>query len=52
MKEFKDAGRMPAVRESIKRTKAVNWLVENAKVTEVDEVAERRAKRAEEKDGE
>ena len=52
MKEFKDAGRMPAVRESIKRTKAVNWLVENAKVTEVDEVAERRAKRDEEKDGE
>ena len=36
---------MPAVRESIKRTKAVDWLVENAKVNIVDEVAERRAAR-------
>lgn len=45
LKEFKEAGRMPAVRESIKRTKAVDWLVENAKVNIVDEVAERRAAR-------
>lgn len=46
IKEFKEAGRMPAVRETIKRSKAVQWLVDNAKVNEVDEVAERRAKRA------
>ena len=45
IKEFTEAGRMPAVRETIKRTKAVEWLVENVKVTEVDEVAERRAKK-------
>ncbi len=30
---------MPAVRVSISRSKAVDWLVENAKVTEVDEAA-------------
>ncbi|WP_293673845.1 trigger factor [uncultured Parolsenella sp.] len=52
MKEFKDAGRMPAVRETVKRSKAVNWLVENAKVTEVDEIAERRAAREAAKDAE
>lgn len=45
MKEFAEAGRMPAVRESIKRSKALDWLLENAKVNIVDEVAERRAKR-------
>lgn len=45
MKEFTEAGRMPAVRESIKRSKALDWLLENAKVNIVDEVAERRAKR-------
>ena len=45
IKEFTEAGRMPAVRETVKRSKAVDWLVENAKVTEVDEVAERRAKK-------
>ena len=33
-------GRMPAVRDSIRRSKAVDWLVENAKVTEVDEYAQ------------
>jgi trigger factor len=43
MKEFLDEGRMPAVRESIRRTKAVQWLVENANVNIVDEVAERNA---------
>lgn len=52
MKEFKDAGRMPAVRETVKRSKAVNWLVENARVTEVDEIAERRAAREAAKDAE
>jgi hypothetical protein len=42
--EFTESGQMPAVRESIRRTKAVKWLVENATVTEVDEIAEARAK--------
>lgn len=41
-KQFKDEGRLPAVRESIKRTKAVDWLVENAQVTVVDEIAQQR----------
>ncbi len=45
IKEFTEAGRMPAVRETIKRSKAVDWLLENAKVNIVDEVAERRAAR-------
>lgn len=40
--EFKEDGRMPAVRQSIRRTKAVNWLVDNAEVTEVDEAAKAR----------
>ena len=54
-KEFEDAGvedveaskasfvadgRMPAVRDSIRRSKAVDWLVDNAKVTIVDEYAQ------------
>lgn len=42
MAEFRTEGRMPAVRESIRRTKAVEWLVENADVTIVDEVARSR----------
>ncbi len=37
--EFIADGRMPAVRESIRRSKAVDHLVENAKVTVVDETA-------------
>ncbi|MBQ9317812.1 MAG: trigger factor [Atopobiaceae bacterium] len=41
MEEFRKDGRISAIRESIRRTKAVQWLVENANVTEVDEVAER-----------
>ena len=32
-------GRMPAIRDSIRRSKACDWLVENAHVTEVDESA-------------
>lgn len=32
-------GRMPAIRDSIRRSKACDWLVENAQVTEVDESA-------------
>lgn len=40
-KSFVEQGRMPAIRESIKRTKALKWLVDNAKVTEVDEAAKK-----------
>ena len=43
LKEFREAGRLPAVREALLRNKALNWLVENATVTEVDEAAQRRA---------
>ena len=46
--EFISDGRMPAIRQSVRRSKAVNWLVEHAEVTEVDEVAEARAQHAEE----
>lgn len=48
MADFLREGRLPAVRESIRRTKAVEWLVQNAQVNVVDEVAERRAKEAQE----
>lgn len=41
--QFMADGRMPAVRDSIRRSKAVDWLVENAKVTEVDEYAKKDA---------
>ncbi len=41
--QFRKAGNLPAVRESIRRTKALKWLTENAPVNYVDEVAERRA---------
>ena len=44
-KQFIAEGRMPAVRDSIRRSKAVDQLVADAKVTEVDEFA----KAAEEK---
>ena len=37
--QFLADGRMPAVRDSIRRSKAVDWLVDNAQVTEVDEFA-------------
>ena len=39
--QFIAEGRMPAVRDSIRRSKAVDHLVENAKVTEVDEYAKK-----------
>lgn len=41
--EWRGEGRLPAIRDSIRRTKALDWLVENAKVNVVDEVAERAA---------
>ena len=37
--QFLADGRMPAIRDSIRRSKAVDHLVENDKVTEVDEAA-------------
>ena len=43
IEEFRGDGRLSAIRESIRRSKAVQWLVENANVTEVDEVAQRQA---------
>lgn len=45
--QFLAEGRMPAVRDSIRRAKAVEWLVENAQVTEVDEVARAAEEQAE-----
>lgn len=44
IEEFKKSGQLPAIRESIRRSKAVDWMVENAPVTVVDEIAEARAK--------
>ncbi|RVU98242.1 trigger factor [Coriobacteriales bacterium OH1046] len=41
--EWTSGGRIPAIRESIRRTKALSWLVENAEVEIVDEVGERAA---------
>ncbi|HIZ46663.1 MAG TPA: trigger factor [Candidatus Olsenella pullistercoris] len=43
VEQWRGEGRLPAIRDSIRRTKALDWLVENAKVTIVDEVAERAA---------
>ncbi len=43
MKEFRDTGRLPAVREAMLRSKALEWLVEHVTVTEVDEAAQRRS---------
>ena len=50
MRDFLNEGRLPAVRESIRRTKALAWLVENADVNIVDEVAERRAEQEDEQE--
>jgi len=36
MKKFVDDGRMPAVRDALRRTKALQWLSENAVVNYVD----------------
>ena len=38
--QFTADGRIPAVRDSIRRSKACDWLVEHAEVTEVDETAQ------------
>lgn len=39
-KSWEDNGRMSELREAIRRRKATQWLVENAKVTEVETTAE------------
>ena len=52
VKQWKKEGRLPAIRDSIKRTKALDWLVENAKVTVKDEVAERAAEAEKAEDAE
>ena len=46
VEQWRSEGRLPAIRDSIRRTKALDWLVENAKVNIVDEVAERAAQAA------
>ena len=46
IEQFRSEGRLPGIRESIKRTKAVDWLVENATVTIEDESAEEPAEAA------
>lgn len=43
IEDFRKQGRLPGIRESIKRTKAVDWLAETAEVTVKDEIAERNA---------
>lgn len=48
IEEFRNDGRLSAIRESIRRSKALQWLTENANVTEVDEVAQRRDAAAQE----
>lgn len=40
IEQWRSDGRLPAIRDSIRRTKALDWLVENAQVTIVDEAAE------------
>lgn len=42
LEEFVRSGRVPAIKEAIKRQRALKWLVDNAQVTEVDEIAEKR----------
>lgn len=42
MDEFLKTGRIPSIKEAIKRQRALKWLVDNANVTEVDEIAEKR----------
>mgnify|MGYP000472563289 FL=1 len=39
VKQWREEGRLPAIRDSIRRSKACDWLVETAVVTEVDEYA-------------
>lgn len=52
IEQWRSEGRLPAIRDSIRRTKALNWLVENANVNIVDEVAERAAEGEKSEDAE
>ena len=52
VEQWRNEGRLPAIRDSIRRTKALNWLVENANVNIVDEVAKRAAKGEKSEDAE
>ena len=47
LEQFRSEGRLPGIREAIRRSKAVDWLVDNVSVTVSDEIAERRANQAE-----
>ncbi len=52
IEEWRKAGRLPAIRESIRRSKALDWLRDNATATGVDnEIAEaaKEEKKAEKK---
>ena len=46
IEEWRSAGRLPAIRESIRRSKALDWLRDNAQVTVKDEIAEQDAEAA------
>lgn len=50
--QFRSEGQLPALRTSIRRRKAVEWLAEHAPVEIVDEIAEARAKAAAEPEDE
>ena len=52
VEQWRSEGRLPAIRDSIRRTKALNWLVDNCKVNIVDEVAERSAEDEKDADAE
>lgn len=52
IEQWRSEGRLPAIRDSIRRTKALNWLVDNCKVNIVDEVAERSAEGEKDADAE
>ena len=46
IEEWRSAGRLPAIRESIRCSKALDWLRDNAQVTVKDEIAEQDAEAA------
>ena len=52
VEQWRSEGRLPAIRDSIRRTKALNWFVDNCKVNIVDEVAERSAEGEKDADAE
>ena len=48
-KEFEEAGRLPAIRVSVRRNKAIEWLLDTAEVTISDEPEQAVEEKAEEK---